>query len=90
MHIEYQMEPDTRVLEDWFFKNATLTAQLRLKVILVVVYLARGRRASFPDTYTAHGDGLTNGQEDGLGLARSWKDRDLEDLFLAITKGVVS
>lgn len=60
IHIEYQMEPDARVLEDWFFKNAALTVQLQRKVILLVVYLTRGRRASFPDTYTVQGDGLTN------------------------------
>src|SRR5689334_4097075 len=51
MHLEYQLEPDARRLKGWFLKNAALTAQLECEVILTVVYLTRGRYATFPDAY---------------------------------------
>jgi predicted transposase YdaD len=60
LHLEYQLQPDARVMPGWFFKNAALTVQLKLPVVLVVVYLGRGRRTSFPETYQARGGGLEN------------------------------
>ena len=30
IHLEYQLQPDTRVLRGWFLKNAALTAQLQV------------------------------------------------------------
>jgi hypothetical protein len=59
-HIEYQLQPDARVLRDWFFKNGALTAQLQLPVILIAVYLTKGRFATFPAAYGAAGGGLRN------------------------------
>src|SRR3954452_7830914 len=41
-HLEYQMEPDTSVMDGWLVKNAVLTARLPLPVVLTVVYLTRG------------------------------------------------
>src|SRR5712692_1367740 len=38
LHLEFQLEPDRRVLPGWFLKNAALTAQLDRPVILTVVY----------------------------------------------------
>src|SRR5262249_21334695 len=60
LHVEFQMEPDTRVLRNWFLKNAALTAQLDRPVILAAIYLTRGSYATFPDAYTARGGGLEN------------------------------
>lgn len=41
-HLEYQLQPDPRVLRGWFLKNAALTAQWDLPVLLTVVYLTKG------------------------------------------------
>jgi predicted transposase YdaD len=60
LHLEFQLEPDRRVMPGWFLKNAALTAQLGRPVILTVLYLTRGRYSRFPATYTATGDGLKN------------------------------
>jgi predicted transposase YdaD len=60
LHLEYQLQPDARVLRGWLLKNAALTMQLEVPVILTVVYLAKGDRATFPTCYTATGGGLTN------------------------------
>ncbi|HEU4753616.1 MAG TPA: hypothetical protein VFU47_10955, partial [Armatimonadota bacterium] len=59
-HVEYQLRPDPRVLRGWLLKNAALNAQLDLPVLLIVIYLERGGRASFPETLTIHGGGLRN------------------------------
>jgi predicted transposase YdaD len=60
LHLEYQLQPDLRVLGSWHHKNAALNAQLDRPVILTVVYLTKGDRATFPDTLTLTGGGLTN------------------------------
>ena len=52
IQVEYQLQPNRSVLADWFLKNAGLTRQLRVPVFLVVVYLTRGRRRQFPDSYS--------------------------------------
>ncbi|HTE21192.1 MAG TPA: hypothetical protein VK689_22735 [Armatimonadota bacterium] len=53
MHLEYQLQPDARVVRGWFLKNAALTAALDMPVLLTVIYLTRGRRRTFPKAYTA-------------------------------------
>lgn len=60
MHFEFQLEPDRRVLPDWFFKNAAFTRQLGIEVLLTVIYLTRGRRARFPTAYTVRRGGGRN------------------------------
>lgn len=59
-HLEYQLQPDERVIRGWFLKNAALTAQLDIPVILTAVYLTRGGYATFPNAYTTEAGGLTN------------------------------
>jgi len=59
-HLEYQLEPDPERLLGWFLKNAGLTAQLKMPVILIGVYLEKGDRATFPSAYAAKGGGRTN------------------------------
>jgi predicted transposase YdaD len=60
IHVEYQLQPDRRVLRGWFLKNAALSAQLDLPVLLTVVYLARGKRRTFHDAYVAEAGGMRN------------------------------
>jgi hypothetical protein len=59
LHIEYQLQPDTRQMRGWFLKNAALTAQLDLPVVLMVVYLTRGRYRNFPNCYRVEAGRLT-------------------------------
>jgi predicted transposase YdaD len=51
LHVEFQLRPDQRVLRSWFLKNAALTAQLRVTVPLLAIYLSRGRYRTFPSRY---------------------------------------
>jgi len=60
LHLEYQLQPDSRVLPDWFYKNAALNKLLEIPVILMAVYLARGDRATFPAAYTIRGGPFRN------------------------------
>jgi predicted transposase YdaD len=60
IYCEYQLTPDSRLLSTWFSKCGGLTRQLMMPVVLLVVYLERGDRASFPDRYIAEVDGLKN------------------------------
>jgi predicted transposase YdaD len=60
LHLEYQLQPDPRVLPDWFYKNAALNKLLPIPVVLMAVYLTRGDRATFPDGYTIQGGSLRN------------------------------
>jgi predicted transposase YdaD len=60
LHVEFQLEPDARVLRGWFLKNAALTAQLDRPVILAAIYLTRGNYATFPVAYAAEAGGLSN------------------------------
>src|SRR5438876_6919586 len=49
-HLEYQLQPDARVMQGWFFKNAALNSDLDIPVILTVIYLTRAGLTTFPDT----------------------------------------
>jgi predicted transposase YdaD len=60
IHLECQTQPNPRVLVNCFLKTAALTAQLQVPVVLVVLYLLRGDRATFPDTYHPVAGGLSN------------------------------
>jgi predicted transposase YdaD len=73
-HLEYQLQPDARVLRGWFFKNAGLNAQLDMPVILTVLYLTRGNSAPFPDTVTIQGGGLSNHYQ--FNTIRLWEHTD--------------
>jgi predicted transposase YdaD len=74
LHLEYQLQPDARVMRGWFLKNAALTAQLELPVILTVVYLTRGSHSTFPAAYIVGGEGLTN--EYRFHTIRLWEHAD--------------
>jgi hypothetical protein len=51
VYLEYQLDPEASVLTSWFAKCAGLTRQLGMPVVLLVIYLQRGDRATFPDEY---------------------------------------
>jgi predicted transposase YdaD len=74
LHLEYQIEPDPRVVRGWFLKNAALTAQLDMDVLLVAVYLTRAGRATFTEAYTASAGGLRNGFH--FHATRLWEHAD--------------
>src|SRR5579862_5141227 len=59
-HLELQIEPDARVVGGWLLKNAAFNRRLDLPVVLTVLYLTRGDRVTFPDTYAIEGGGLSN------------------------------
>lgn len=59
-HLEYQLAPDRRRLEGWLFKNAALNRQMRMPVVLTVVYLTREGRRRFPEAYAIRGGGIEN------------------------------
>jgi Domain of unknown function (DUF4351) len=59
-YLEYQIEPDARVMKGWLVKHAVLNARLPVPVVLTVAYLTRGDRATFPDTYRFQGDRRSN------------------------------
>jgi predicted transposase YdaD len=74
LYFEWQWEPDTRELPDWFLKCAGLTAQLRRPVVLIVIYLHRGDRATFPDAYRPIVAG--DGNSYGFATIRLWEHAD--------------
>lgn len=51
VYLEYQLQPDPRLLISWFAKCGGLTRQLGVPVVLLVIYLQRGDRATFPDQH---------------------------------------
>ena len=60
VYVEYQLQPRPELLPTWFTKAGALLRQLALPVVLLVVYLERGDRATFPERYAAHVAGFTS------------------------------
>ncbi len=58
LHLEYQLQPDSRELKRWMFKNAGLSLQLDRPVLLLALYLYRGKRRTFPGEYVVRAGGL--------------------------------
>lgn len=48
IYLEYQLRPDPKLLPTWATKWAGLSRQLGIPVALVVLYLQKGDRATFP------------------------------------------
>lgn len=53
IHLEYQLEPDPRLLRSWRLKNAALSEQLGMDVLLVVIYLSPSIAPFRPSTASA-------------------------------------
>lgn len=49
VYFEYVLHPDPRKHREWQAKRTGLEKQLDMPVVLVALYLERGRRATFPD-----------------------------------------
>jgi len=74
LYLEYQLQPDPRLLRSWFLKYAALSEQLEIPVVLVVLYLRRGERATFPESYTVAVGGVTN--EFRFHAVHLWEEAD--------------
>jgi predicted transposase YdaD len=71
LYLEYQLQPDSRVLPEWFAKAGALGRQLGRKVVLLVIYLERGGRTVFPDRYESELGPL--GNEYRFATVRLWE-----------------
>ena len=60
IHMEYVTQPDPRDHSDWLYKNGCLNKQLKIPVLLVVVYLEKGSYATFHAGCTLEGGGILN------------------------------
>ncbi|HLJ55380.1 MAG TPA: hypothetical protein VKT77_10100 [Chthonomonadaceae bacterium] len=58
VYLEYQLVPDLTVVRSWFAKCAGLTRQIGAPIVLLVIYLERRDRATFPDRYTVSAGSL--------------------------------
>ena len=74
IYVEYQLHPDPTLLTDWFVKCGGLTRQLGLPVSLLVLYLKKGDRATFPDSYSVSIGGLVT--EFRFTAIRLWEHAD--------------
>jgi hypothetical protein len=74
LHVECQLQPDTRVMDGWFYKNGAFNRQYGFPVPLVVIYLTRGDRATFPDRHVVAVGGVTN--EWKFHTIRLWEHAD--------------
>jgi predicted transposase YdaD len=71
LHLEAQLQPDRRVLRGWFLKNAALAAELNRDVVLLAIYLTRGARRRFPNSYTVLRGGMRT--EFRFSVVRLWE-----------------
>lgn len=60
IYLECQLQPRADQFKEWLTKRSGLTKQLGIDVSLVVVYLTRGGRASFPDRCVSTSGGIVN------------------------------
>ena len=58
--VEYQLQPRSNLLSTWFAKVGALNRQLGLPVLLLAVYLEKGDRSSFPNSYSVELAGLSS------------------------------
>ncbi len=58
LYMEYQLRPDTELLVHWGLKWLGLCRQLSMPVAMLVIYLERADRVTFPSTYERSGGPL--------------------------------
>ena len=63
LQTEYAAQPDPRQHARWLYKNACLNVQLKIPVLLVVVYLEKGDYATFHAGCTVEGGGISNAHQ---------------------------
>jgi len=71
---EYEAAPDPRKHRGWLLKNAALNVYLDLPVFLVVYYLQKGNRNTFPSRSTIERPGLRNSHE--FDAVKLWKHKE--------------
>ena len=59
LYMESQLTPDRRIISLWMLKCAALSRQLKMPVLLLVIYLKQGRYKTFPDHSTVTIGNLT-------------------------------
>jgi predicted transposase YdaD len=74
LYLEYQQQPDRRRLRSWALKALTLSEHLDLDVLLMVLYLRKGDRATFPSYFRSRGGALSNRFE--FECIRLWEHAD--------------
>jgi predicted transposase YdaD len=74
LYLEYQLRPDTELLVHWGLKWLGLCRQLPMPVALLVVYLEKSDRATFPSTYERSGGPLRTTLS--FDTVRLWEHRD--------------
>lgn len=74
LHFEHQLRPDPDKIPGWELKRCALRAHLNMPVVLVVLYLEKGDRATFPNRSTDTLCGLRNEFE--FASIRLWEHAD--------------
>jgi predicted transposase YdaD len=74
LYLEYQLKPDPELLAHWGLKWLGLCRQLPMEVVLLVIYLEKGKRASFPAAYRRRGGRLRT--QFTFDTVRLWEHRD--------------
>lgn len=72
--LEYQLRPDPEKIPLWELKKCALRVQLGMTVVLAVIYLEKGDRATFPDSQVDVVSGVTN--EFHFTAVRLWEHAD--------------
>jgi hypothetical protein len=72
--VEYQLKPDPTLLVKWGLKWLGLCGLLATEVVLLVIYLEKGDRATFPATYRRRGGPLQTSLS--FDTVRLWEHRD--------------
>jgi predicted transposase YdaD len=74
LYLEYQLKPDARLPASWGLKWLGLCHQLPMEVVLLVIYLEKGDRATFPAAYQRTAGRLQTTLS--FDTVRLWEHRD--------------
>jgi predicted transposase YdaD len=74
LYVEYQLEPDRKQVRRWLQKAFALEEELGMPVVLLVIYLRRGDRATFPRDFTVGKGPLRNHYE--FEVIRLWEQAE--------------
>jgi hypothetical protein len=74
LYLEYQLKPKASELPLWALKWSGLCRQLPMEVVLLVIYLEKGKRATFPTLYRRRGGRLRTTLS--FDTVRLWEHRD--------------
>lgn len=60
LYVEYQLRPNPALIPEWEYKRCGLRIRLQIDVVLLVLYLEKGDRSTFPDSYIEVVGGVSN------------------------------